>query len=115
MRLKTSSSFSLIEVLVTVAILSAAIIFILQALAASLSASRLSQNISRACYLTEEKIWNIKESFGEGPMREGDFRWDYIVRDTDNSKLGELEFSVFWPQKPGQEYSMKFKTYFINK
>lgn len=123
-RLKTISvttrirAFSLIEVLITVAILSTAIIFLLRAFASSLSAAQFSQNLTLACYLAEEKIFEAQNSFaykkantdeGSQEIQGRDFKWRYALTDSTKKGLKNLELTVFWKEKVrSKEYSSLF-------
>lgn len=124
MRLKSNKrirAFTLLEVLITVAILSCAIIFIFQSYAASLSAMRLSEDISLACYLAEDKLIWIEEASRYGLPLEGagsysgqnrDFQWRQEILDTDNHDLKELKLVVSWRENTKRkEYSTEFFTY----
>ena len=57
MKLKLNKAFSLFEVMVTVAILSTALVFVFRSFATVLNAVKLSRNLTLACWLAEEKIW----------------------------------------------------------
>jgi len=116
--LKKNRGFSLLEVLIALAILSTAIVFIFRSFTASLSAAVFAQNIGRACYIAEEKIWEIEKGFPNVTSQQGVFKWNYNITDlteADIPDLKELHFSVSWPQKRQEEYSLDFLTYLINK
>lgn len=53
---KQEQGFSLIEVLVAVSILAVGLVFIVQSMAHTQQALRLSENISRAAYIAEEEL-----------------------------------------------------------
>lgn len=52
-----NKAFSLFEVMVAVAILSTALVFVFRSFATVLTAVKLSRNLTLACWLAEEKIW----------------------------------------------------------
>lgn len=126
MVLKSSRSFSLIEVLITVSILSTLIIFIFRALNTCLAASRFSQNISTACLLAEFKSWEAElvaksapEDFtqnGEENINGKEFAWSYAVRKLEDSKLLRLDLKTSWKEKRREgEYSLDFFTYLFKE
>ena len=119
------SGFTLIEVLITVAILSGGIIFLLRSFAACLSSTKFSQNIMLACLLAEEKHWEVEFDFDNAlkmpaPEREvvqgKDFNWKYEVKGTNLSGLKELNLSILWEENSRQkEYSIDFFNYLSSK
>lgn len=122
---KSNKAFSLLEVMITVAILSTAIVFALRAFATVLSSVRFSQNITLACLLAEDKIWEAEEKQKETPGPLGiasgketiqgrDFNWDYTATEIEGMDLIDLKFNVNWKEKVRQEqYALKFVTYLI--
>lgn len=108
-------SFSLIEVLVTLAILSTAVISIFRSFAASLYAVKLSQNITRASYLVEEKIWEIDQWDKDIVEQENGFKFNYQKNKTDLSGLSELKFEVSWLENKRQKRALIFLTELIDK
>ena len=57
MELKSNKAFSLFEVMVAVAILSVALVFIFRSFTTVLTAVKLGRNLSLACWLAEGKMW----------------------------------------------------------
>jgi len=124
--LKSSRSFSLIEMLITVSILSTLIIFIFRALNTCLAASRFSQNISTACFLAEFKLWEAQlkagstpEDFTQGGVEDingKEFAWSYAARKLRDSKLLKLDLKTSWKEKRRDgEYSLDFFTYLFKE
>jgi type II secretion system protein I len=117
------TGFSLIEVLLTVAILSSVIIFIFRSFAALLAYTGFSQNLGLACYLAEEKLWEIEELAKQNLVlpqpetetsQDKDFSWDYKITPSQDDALDELELSVSWQQKLKEKpYSLGFVTYLL--
>jgi type II secretion system protein I len=112
--------------MITVAILSTAIVFALRAFAVVLSGVRFSQNITLACLLAEDKIWEaemkqkenkdlLKPASGKETMQGRDFNWEYEVSDTDSANLKFLKFTVSWQEKRENPYSLEFFTYILSK
>lgn len=127
---KSSSAFSLLEVIITVAILSTAIVFIFQAFTTVLSSSKFSQNITNACLLAEDKLLDIeqrqKETIGvlvHDPLSTEKigvqyFDWEFVTETIklDNSDLIKLTFTVYWQENIRKDkYSMEFLTYLLPK
>lgn len=114
------SAFTLIEVLITVAVLSTAILFVFRSFASSLSAAKVSQNITLICYLAEEEFFDIQNNYANKKMLQGDgsqvlqernFNWNYGISDTDNPDLKELKLLVLWKEATmAKEYSLEFLT-----
>jgi len=120
-RYRFVKGFTFIEILVTVAIVSTAIIFLLRSFTASLGAARFSQHITLACYLSEARLLDIERAFSDGAaypasgtetLQNERFNWNYRIRETDNPNLKELQFSVGWQENLREkEYVMDFMTY----
>jgi type II secretory pathway pseudopilin PulG len=118
---RNGAAFSLIEVLVSIALLSTAIVFIFRAFNTSLSAARLSRNISLTCFVIEQKIWEIEQqrkdnlaipetASSEINLAGEKFNLDYIIADTDIATLKRLNIKTSWRQRRLKPYSMDFST-----
>lgn len=123
MRLRYNKAFSLIEVLITVAILSTAIIFVFRSFTASLNTARFSQDITLASFLAEDKLWNIEKKFianaalpfsGSEIMQNRTFNWDYKITETQIANLSQFKFTVSWKENVREkQYPIEFFTYLI--
>lgn len=122
--LKKSNSlagFSLTEVLITMAILVTGIVFVFRAFITSLACAKFSQNITVACLLAENKIWEIEENrkgnidmetFGSQTPQNKEYKWNYLISKTEGMELENMEFDLSWQEKPNEkEYLLKFITY----
>ncbi|MFA4843036.1 MAG: prepilin-type N-terminal cleavage/methylation domain-containing protein, partial [Candidatus Omnitrophota bacterium] len=58
-----NKGLTLLEVLITVAILAGAIVFVFRGFLTALSATKFSQNVTLACLLAEDKIWKAENNF----------------------------------------------------
>ena len=117
------TGFTLLEVLITVAILSTAIIFIFRSYTASLSSSKFSQDITLACYLVEDKLWEIEQDYKNNPnpvtsgvetieKQNKDFDCGYEILDTVIVGLKELKLTVSWKENIREnKYTLEFLTY----
>ena len=115
--------FTLIEVLITVGILSTAIVFLLRSFTASIAAGKFSQDITLGCYLAEEKLWEIETAFKivgmampevkEVEIQNRKFNWKFATADTaPPSDLKALKLEVFWKENMREkEYTMDFLTF----
>lgn len=125
MKFRLSKSFTLLEVLIAVAVLSTVIIFIFRSFAASLASTRFAQDISLACYLAEEKLWEIEEAYAAGSklaesgaqeIQNKNFNWRYEILDIGNPDLKELQLTVSWKENVREkEYLLEFLTYLMPK
>jgi len=124
---KFNKAFTLVEVIITVGILSTAIVFVLRSFMAALSATQLSQNITLASFLAEDKLWEIeqKQKHSASPLgaeqgiekiEERDFNWKYATTKLEESDLIELKFAVSFPEKRKEnKYALEFLTYLMPK
>ncbi|MBI4972838.1 MAG: prepilin-type N-terminal cleavage/methylation domain-containing protein [Candidatus Omnitrophica bacterium] len=123
----TKKGLSLLEVLITTAILSSAIIFVFRAFTTALSAARFSQNITLACFLAEDKFqeWEERQKelttplgldAGREKKQARDFNWNYETNKLADSNLIELKFNVSWKESIRQkDYVLDFFTYLLAK
>ena len=122
-RSRPSRAFTLVEVLLAVAILSGAIVFVLRSFMASLSAVRLSQDMTQACFLAEGILWSAEDrgrlgipaasARGAGRLTlEGrDFEWSYESVPAEPAAPQELSVKVGWRQKAqGPARQLEFLT-----
>lgn len=106
--------FTLVEVLVSISILAIGLVLVVQAMGRTQLALRLSENITRASYIAEEKIVNMelkvrdlgRASFGgesgrvEFPGRAMEWEsninhFDKVAKD-DEARLNKLSVKVNW-------------------
>lgn len=121
-----NKAFSLLEVIITVAILSVAIMYVFRSFAAAIAGTKFSQNVSLAVFLAEGQLWEIEQRYKDGlvlpahpqveKIQERDFNWDYAILDTDIPELKKLKFTVSWKEKAREkEYSIDFFSYLAPK
>ncbi len=99
-------NFTFVEMMITVVILSIGLIFILQGISSSINATGLSQQITEACILAENKISELEMELFRGKGINLEERgenerldWNYTIRDTEKPKLSELHFKVLNKRK----------------
>lgn len=122
MSLRSNKGFSLIEVLVTVSVLSVAVVFIFRAFTASLAAADFNKNMTLGCLLAEERLWDAEfrsNSFsvtnGEATLGAKNFNWELKLDDTDSPDLKQALLTVAWQQGRENLYSMDFLTYYLSQ
>lgn len=128
MELKSNKALSLLEVIITVGILSTAIVFLFRSFAASLATTKFSQNITLACYLAKERLWLMEEKqkdatfhlepeSGTEKIQSRDFNWRQTAADlAELPDLVEANLAVSWKEgAAGQDYTMSFLTYLKKK
>jgi type II secretion system protein I len=122
----SNKAFTLLEVLIALAILSTAIVFIFRSFTSSISCVKFSQNITLACFFAENKIWELEQEQkakadpisagrqGNQIIQGKDFKWAYQAKRLGSSNLVYLEFIVYWQENLREkEYSLEFDTYLL--
>lgn len=125
MEYKSNKAFTLLEVLITVAILSTAIVFVFRSFTASLSSVKFSQNITLACYLAKSKLWEIEQYYknnlelpasGEETVQNKKFNWSYEITVSETSNLEQLKLTISWQENIREApYTIEFLTYLLPK
>jgi len=120
--MKKRKAISLIEVLITVAILTGGIVFVFRSFMTSLSAANLSQNIMLASYLAEDKLWQVEAAQKQKISLENsgletvniqsrEFSTKYEILPTTIKSLSKLNISAAWLRDKRNSYSVDFSTY----
>jgi prepilin-type N-terminal cleavage/methylation domain-containing protein len=115
-----NKGLSLIEVLITVAILSSAIAVVLRAFASLLATTQYSQNITRATLLAEDKLWRLENGLPFEDKERGEEKFTPAYTQTpdilpDFKDLELLKVSVSWEEKGASPYTIDFYTYLQKK
>lgn len=112
-----SKAFSLLELIITIAILSIGIIAIIQALAYAARITGLSCDIVNAVFLGEDKIQELEFQEGEGILNEGTaqdirdkFQWRYAIVQEPDLNLYKLDLGITW-QRANREEELSLNTY----
>lgn len=114
-----NKGFSLLELVITVAILSLGIVVILEALAFSTRATGLSRDVINAVFLAEDKIQELefKEKqnlIDKEPTQVRDvkdkFTWEYSLNLDPDLNLYKLNLNISW-QKLNREEKLNLDTY----
>jgi len=120
-----SRGFTLIEIMISIAILSVGLIFVLQGLTQCLSILRISQDNLEASLLAEQKISEFeilakqetgsfsKATSGQSQSGNVDLTWQIdLTPDSDYEDLNEVLAIVYW--KEGRRSGVSaFSTYLI--
>lgn len=118
---RNKKGFLLLEVLISVAILSFSLVLIINSFSKSLRALELSENYFKANLLLSKKVFEIennpKEFLEEGQSDGifedfgGKFSWWLEVEKIEEEKLSEVKLKVFWFQNKKEE-ALSIFTYF---
>ncbi|MBU0709636.1 MAG: prepilin-type N-terminal cleavage/methylation domain-containing protein [Candidatus Omnitrophica bacterium] len=107
-----NKAFSLLELLVTVAVLSVGIVAILQGISFSARLTGLSGDIVRAVFLAEDKLQELSFIEKQGLIEEipqeingaeGKFGWRYNLLLDSDLDLYKLNLEVSWKRSDRQE------------
>lgn len=120
---KKSRGFSLLEVIIGVAILSTGIVLILQALTFSARITGVSCDTVKAIFLAEDKWQEIdfkvgkkiidKASSDSGQRDGDDFKWSYeLAALEDNPDLYKLDLNINW-QRGSREEKLELNTWLL--
>ncbi len=100
-----NKAFSLIEVLISIAILSTSLIVVLKAFSFSAKATGISLDFTKAVFLAEDKIQELEFSLknnligkdtAKNKGKEGKFEWKYVITSKPEFNLFTLDFEVAW-------------------
>lgn len=118
--------FSLLELIIAVAVLAIGLVGILQIFPVGLRASRRSGMITKAAFLAQNKIEEVKitgfDAIQELPPKiplsgsEGDFEWEIAIDEVDlegldsTDDIRQITVTVSWPER-NRTRSKDFLTY----
>lgn len=114
-----NKSISLIELIITTAILSIGIIVILQAVSFSARMTALAADTAEALFITQDNMqeWEFKEKHQwispelfSGSGQEGKYKWKYNIELDDENSLYRLNFMIDW-QRMNRIDALKVQTY----
>ncbi|MFA5350941.1 MAG: prepilin-type N-terminal cleavage/methylation domain-containing protein [Candidatus Omnitrophota bacterium] len=120
-----SKGFTLIEIMISISILSVGLIFVLQGLTQCLSILRISQNNLEASLLAEEKMAEVeiaakqdkttfsKDASGEEQSGNIEFKWQIrLTPDSGYEDLNKVMDTVYWKEGRRSGVSV-FNTYLL--
>lgn len=125
--------FSLIEVLIAVIILATGLVFVIEGMARTQQALRISRNLVTASQIAEEQLTEseldvrqqhkLRSGFEQGrekfPGRE--FGWEkktqayYDETIKDETQLNQIDIRVSWNEGPTRENHMNFGSLILNR
>lgn len=116
-----NKAFSLLELIIAVAVLSIGIVAVLEALSFTARLAGLSSDIVNAVFLAEDKMQELEfkesqrllESEPQEAMGEKDkFRWEYMNNLDADLGLYKLDFNINW-QRREREEKISLNTYLL--
>ncbi len=120
---KLFSGLTLVEVLVTMAVITGGIVLVYHSFSACLNASAFSQRLSRACFLAEDKLWEIgqyqkqKNDFsvsGAENIDHQEFKWLVTGAAVGGfNKITNYNLKISWKENPRDEYTLNFSEYLL--
>lgn len=117
--LSKNSAFSLLELIIAIAILSAGIVGVMQAFSYSARVSGLSCDITDANFLAKdiiqelefkEKLKLINDSIPDISGRVGKFQWQYEFKETSEPGLYNLRLLISW-ERLNRKEDLSLRTY----
>lgn len=116
-----NNAFTLLEVLVTTAIISIGLTFIFRSFTTALAASKLSNEILSACYLAEDKAWQleqlyccqaVKPDLNPPPAETNSgLNCSYEISDTESRDLKKLKLVITFGKNEREARNLDFLTY----
>lgn len=116
-----NKAFSLLELIIAVAVLSIGIVAVLEALSFTARLAGLSSDIVNAVFLAEDKMQELEfkesqhllESEPQEAMGEKDkFKWEYMNNLDADLGLYKLDFNINW-QRREREEKISLNTYLL--
>lgn len=117
---KGAFAFSLLELVISVGILTTGIIVVMQALSYSAYITGLSADIVKAVQLAQDKLQELEFKEKQNQLKDTPkedssgriekFQWKYNLNFEDNLKLYKLNLDISWNRKNRKE-EIRFNTY----
>lgn len=111
-RIKNNKALLLFEVVLTIAVLSLGLVFIIRSISICMRIAKTSFYYSQAVNLAYEKAFELELisqegglgfCFSEGKFRNNeDFNWKYSVRKLEDINLGKLILEIYWKERATQ-------------
>ena len=116
-RCLNSRAFMLIEILVSILIVTIGIVSVMRAFSTTITAIKVSRGYLKASAYMEEKLWEFQArgAIGTNVELEGDFdderfRWHLVTKDTGREGINAVDLAVFWKDRK-EERSIAINTY----
>jgi type II secretion system protein I len=115
--MQCKKGFMLLELMVSLAILSTGLLTVTRSFISSLGASNYSQQYTLACTLAEEKLnelgqsTDLSEGTTQGSFEEPylQFSWELEIKPSSNDSLKHVTITVIWKEK-GKQRKAKLAT-----
>jgi Tfp pilus assembly protein PilV len=115
---KNSKGFLLIEVLVSVTLISVGLIYVARSFSTSARAVDTATHFLKSVSLIEDKMWYLEaggisdRKRDEGAFeREGTYRWRYDSERLEETPLNAVTMAVEWDSPRGEKQSVSLETY----
>jgi prepilin-type N-terminal cleavage/methylation domain-containing protein len=112
-------AFSLLEIIVSIAMLSIGIVVVLRALAFSARLTGFSSDMANAVFLAEDKLQELEfqerqNLIGASPAqaqgKSGRLEWAYLLESSGGSNLRRLSLDIKW-QRGSRDEALTLNTY----
>lgn len=119
--IRHNKGFTLLEVVVAVAVVSLSALFVLRAFAQSLESMRVSRDLTLACLVGEEKMWDIRQRYRAShallsgkdsrSMHGKDFTCAWVMERPPATNLTQISLDVSWEgNSPRKTQTINFHT-----
>ncbi len=124
--MNSKNAFTLVEVLIALAVLVSGIVFVFRSFTVSLAAVQVFQDTALACLLAEDKMLEIEENdsisiidsdSGSEIFQGKKFDWSYsMATNASVFALKNFDFAVSWQGRRGEgKHGFKLFTYLMNE
>lgn len=101
--IKNTLGFSLIEVIISLVIVSVSFTFLIQGFINILKVSKINQETIRALVILENKLSELENKYILGTIkeegREEIFKWGYFIEPLKELNLGKVSLNINWKNK----------------
>ncbi|NQT47018.1 MAG: type II secretion system protein [Candidatus Omnitrophica bacterium] len=116
-RYRNNHAFMLIEILVSILIVTIGIVSVMRAFSTTITAIKVSRGYLKASACLEERLWEFQErgAIGTDIEFEGSFddehlRWELETKDSGQGGVNLVNLTVFWKDRK-DERSININTY----
>jgi type II secretion system protein I len=114
--IKKNKGFTLLEVLLSLSIISVSLLAVINCFSGAVSAKKSVLNYTQAMLLADEKLFEIQNADFNKIEKKGNFnppyekfQWGIDASSTDYSNLAQVDLTVSWTQQ-GREKSIQVAT-----
>ena len=111
--------FTLLEAALAVVVVGLTALFVLRSFSSSLEASRRSKELTLACLLAEEKLWDAGQRLSVNNETDGredltlwdkEFSCEWQARENSQQNLTGLELNLSWQGPHQKKYGLQLST-----